>query len=228
VISAGGFAAIVLDNALKAIAYAWLKFFGWKAPDVPFSGHDRLNLTNAPNVALRPDADEDALAHIRFHWSDPDSVNFREREADLARKREARVGQQQLGFKAKVEVKRSKLRRPWDAHLPELLREGCYKVIAVGAEAIASLAVTLQTPRPPLTGRINSPFDNIPREEPSAPSPQTYDMARGGIAGLTPGVDSKMPFFPRAILAGLLLEAKPCPSCKALALPALSARACPS
>jgi hypothetical protein len=42
-----GFAAIVLDNALKAIAYAWLKFFGWKAPDVPFSGHNRLNLISA-------------------------------------------------------------------------------------------------------------------------------------------------------------------------------------
>jgi hypothetical protein len=40
-----GFAAIVLDSALKPIAHAWL--IGWKAPDVPFSGHDRLNLSNA-------------------------------------------------------------------------------------------------------------------------------------------------------------------------------------
>jgi hypothetical protein len=128
-----------------------------------------------PNVALLPDADENAFAHIRCHWSDPDSVNFREREADLARKREARVGQQQLGFKAKVEVKRSKLRPPWDAHLPELLREGCYEVLAVGAEAIASLAVTT-----PLTGRINSPFDNIPRGEPLAPSPQNAPVESSG------------------------------------------------
>jgi hypothetical protein len=124
-----------------------------------------------PNVALLPDADENAFAHIRFHWSDPDSVNFREREADLARKREARKGHACPGFRAKVEVKRTRLRSPFDPPKPDLLREGCYEVLAAGAEAIASLAAAPQA-QPPLTGRVKSPFDDIPREEPSAPSQQ--------------------------------------------------------
>jgi hypothetical protein len=125
-----------------------------------------------PNVAPLPDTDASACMHLSCHWADERSRAFFRSEAWLAFEREMREGQSRPGFRAQVKITRKRLRSPFDPPRPDLLREGCYEVFAVGEEAIASLAATPQAPQPPLTGRIiRSPFDDIPRGEPSAPAP---------------------------------------------------------